>query len=195
VSIALAMLFQEVLLLIFGGNYRSTPTFITGFLEIAGVRVSYQHFIAIGTCLIILLGVWLLLKTRLGNVIKAVAQDREVSNLMGINPDRICILIMAISVIIAGIASVVIGPIFMVHPLMWMNTLVVVMAAAVLGGLGSIKGSVIAALILGFTEVVIVNLIPGGSFLRGAGSLCVMIAVLIVKPEGLFGIIFEEERL
>jgi len=124
-----------------------------------------------------------------------VAQDREIANLMGINVDRVYILTMVISVALAGIACAVVSPIFMVHPLMWVHSLIIVLAAAVLGGLGSIRGSVIAAFILAFTEVAVVTLVPGGSFLRGAVSLGVMIMVLIVKPEGLFGIVFEEERL
>jgi len=196
ISVALAILFQELFLLIFGGDYRRIPPFVTGFLEIAGVRVTYQHFIAIGICLITLISVGLLLsKTKLGYAIRAVAQDREIANLMGINVDRVYILTMVISVALAGIACAVVSPIFMVHPLMWVHSLIIVLAAAVLGGLGSIRGSVIAAFILAFTEVAVVTLVPGGSFLRGAVSLGVMIMVLIVKPEGLFGIVFEEERL
>ena len=112
-----------------------------------------------------------------------------------INIDKIYILVMLISIALAGIASALVSPIFMVHPFMWMDSLIVVLAAAILGGLGSIKGSIIAAFILGFTEVAVVSLVPGGSFLRGAASLGIMILVLIIMPEGLFGTVFEEERL
>ena len=69
------------------------------------------------------------------------------------------------------------------------------LAAVVLGGLESIKGSVIAAFILGFAETAVIYLVPGGGFLRGAVSLSVMVVVLMVRPEGLFGVLFEEERL
>ena len=82
-----------------------------------------------------------------------------------------------------------------VHPLMWLQPLVIVLSAVVLGGLGSIKGSVLAAFILGFAETIVVFLVPGGSFLRGAVSLSVMVVILLARPEGLFGIVFEEERL
>lgn len=196
ISIALAILFQEIFLRIFGGHYRNIPPFFIGFLEFGGVRITYQHFIAIGTCPIILIAVWMLLtKTKLGITIRAVAQDREIANLMGISVDRIYVLTIVISLALAGIPSAIVVPIFMLHPYMWTSPLIIVLAAAVLGGLGSIKGSIIGAFILGFTEVAFITLVPGGSFLRGAVSLGVMIAVLIGRPEGLYGVIFEEERL
>jgi len=68
------------------------------------------------------------------------------------------------------------------------------MAVVVLGGLGSLKGSFIAAYILGFAEALVVFVIPMGSFLKGSVALPIMILVLLVRPEGLFGVAFEEER-
>ena len=77
---------------------------------------------------------------------------------------------------------------------MWMHPLIMMMAVVVLGGLGSIKGSFIAAYILGFSEALVVFLIPMGAFLKGSVALSIMILVLLVRPEGLFGVAFEEER-
>ena len=196
ISVALAMLFQEVLLLIFGGHYRGVPPFAKGFVDIFGSRISYQHLFAIGTSGLILLGLWVLLsKTRLGNAIRAVSQDRVIANLMGINVNRIFMIVMAISVSLAGFAGAVVAPIYMVGPLMWIQPLTIVLAAVVLGGLGSIGGCVAGALILGYTETIVTFLVPGGAFLRGAVSLSIMVLVLLIRPEGLFGVVFEEERL
>jgi len=196
ISVALAMLFQEILLLIFGGHYRGVPPFATGFIDILGSRISYQHIFAIFTSALILLGLWMLLsKTRLGNAIRAVAQDRAIANLMGINVNRIFTIVMAISVSLAGLAGAVVAPIYMVGPLMWIQPLTIILAAVVLGGLGSIGGCVAGALILGYTETIVTFLVPGGGFLRGAVSLSIMVLVLLIKPEGLFGVVFEEERL
>ena len=75
------------------------------------------------------------------------------------------------------------------------SIIIIVLAVVVLGGLESLKGSIIAAFILGFAETTVTFLVPGGSFLRGAVSLSIMVIVLMVKPEGIFGIVFEEERL
>jgi branched-chain amino acid transport system permease protein len=196
ISIAVAMLFQEILLLIFGGQYNGIPPFFSGFVRMWGINITYQHLLAIGATVVTLVGIWFLLtKTKLGIKIRCVSQDKEIANLMGINVGWICTLTMGISALLAGIASAIIAPIFMVHPLMWVNPLIITLAAVVLGGLGSIKGGAIAAFLLGFAETIVIFLFPQGSFLRGAISLSTMIAVLLVRPQGLFGIVFEEELL
>jgi branched-chain amino acid transport system permease protein len=77
---------------------------------------------------------------------------------------------------------------------MWMHPLIMMMAVVVLGGMGSIKGSFVGAYILGFAEALVVFLIPMGAYLKGSVALTIMILVLLMRPEGLFGIAFEEER-
>jgi len=196
ISIAIAMLLQEILLMIFGGTYRSIPSFIEGFVEIGGTRISSQQLFAVGSTAIILVGLWLWLsKTKIGNAIRAVAQDPETANLMGITVSHIYVIVMAVSAGLAGIAGVVMAPIHMISPLMWGHPIVIVLASIVLGGMGSLGGSVIGALILGYVETLVVFLVPGGSFMGGAVSLAIMVLVLLVRPEGLFGVFFEEERL
>jgi branched-chain amino acid transport system permease protein len=78
---------------------------------------------------------------------------------------------------------------------MWISPLLVILASIVLGGLGSLRGSIVAAFLLAYVETAVVFLIPLGSFLKEAVLLAVMAAVLLAKPEGLFGLVFEEERL
>ncbi|MCL0102399.1 branched-chain amino acid ABC transporter permease [Dehalococcoidia bacterium] len=196
ISVGVAILFQEVLLIGFGGHFRGIDPFVRGFVEIAGIRATYQQVIAIATSLVALVAIRLLLsKTRVGNAIRAVAEDREIANVMGIDVSRMCVITMGISVVLATVAGAVVAPIFMVHPLMWMHPLTIVLAAVVLGGLGSIKGSILGAFILGFAETAVVFLVPMGAFLRGAVGLSVMVVVLLLRPEGLFGVVFEEERL
>jgi branched-chain amino acid transport system permease protein len=196
ISTAVAVLFQEVLLIRFGGHFRGIDPFIRGFVEIAGIRATYQQMIAIVASLVALGAIWLLLsRTRVGNAIRAVAEDREIANVMGIDVSRICVITIGISTVLAAVAGAVVAPIFMVHPLMWMHPLTIILAAVVLGGLGSIKGSILGAFILGFAETAVVFLVPAGAFLRGAVGLGAMVVILLLRPEGLFGIVFEEERL
>ena len=196
ISIAVAMFFQETLLAIFGDEARGIPPIVKGFIEIAHSRVTYQHLITLGVCIAILLSIWALLsKTRLGLAMRAISQNSTIANVMGIDVSRINMITTAISVGFAAISGIVAVPIFMLSPLMWVHPLIIVLAAVVLGGLGSVKGSVIGAFILGFAETIVIFLVPRGSYLGGTVSLCFMVAVLIVRPEGLFGIVFEEERL
>jgi len=194
-TIALAMVIQEALLIAFGGHYLGVPPLVSGYATIAGVKVTYQHLLALSVAVLALFGVWvLLMKTKLGLALRSTAQDREVANLMGINEARVAMITMGISVMMAGIAGAVVVPLFVLDPHMWMHPLIMMLAIVVLGGLGSIKGSFVGAYIMAFAEVLVVFLIPMGAFLKGSVALSIMILVLLIRPEGLFGVAFEEER-
>lgn len=198
VTIALAMVIQETIAnpsIGYGGGFQGVPSLISGYTKILGTKVLYQQILTFGVVLIILLGTWaLLMKTRLGIAIRSTAQDREVANLMGINVTRTGMITMAISVALAAIAGALVAPLQVLGPHMWMHPLVMVLAVVVLGGLGSIKGSLLGAFILGFAETMVVVLVPTGAYLKGAVALAVMLVVILIRPQGLFGISFEEER-
>jgi len=194
-TIALAMAMQEIMLLLFTGDFLSVPSLIEGFFTIFGVKVFYQQLLTFGLVLLILAALRvLLMKTKLGLAIRSTAQDREVANLMGINESRAAMITMGITVGLAGLAGAVVVPLTILEPFMWMHPLIMMMAVVVLGGLGSLKGSFVGAYILGFAEALVVFLIPKGAFLKGSVALSVMILVLLIRPEGLFGVSFEEER-
>ena len=194
-TIALAMIFQEAMLLIFTGDYLTVSALIEGYFILFGVKIFYQQVLTFGVVLVLLAVLWfLLMKTKLGLAIRSTAEDREVANLMGMNDSRLAMITMGISVALAGFTGAVIAPLTVLSPYMWMEPLILMMAVVVLGGLGSIKGSFVAAYILGFTEALVVFLIPKGAFLKGSVALSIMILVLLLRPEGLFGIAFEEER-
>ena len=194
-TIALAIALQEVMLLIFSGDYLSVPALVAGYFSIFEVKIFYQQLVTVVAALLILAALRaLLMKTKLGLAIRSTAQDREVANLMGMNESRVAMLTVAISIALAGFTGAVIVPLTIVEPFMWLHPLVMMMAVVVLGGLGSIKGSFFAAYILGFAEALVVFVLPMGAFLKGSVALSIMILVLLIRPEGLFGIAFEEER-
>jgi len=194
-TIALAMAMQEIMLLIFTGDFLGVPHLIQGHRKIFGVKIAYQQLLTVAAALLVLALVWaLLFKTRVGLAIRSTAQDREVANLMGMNDSRVAMITMGVSVGLAAFTGAVIAPLTIVNPFMWMHPLIMMMAVVVLGGMGSIKGSFVGAYILGFAEALVVFLIPMGAFLKGSVALSIMIAVLLIRPEGLFGVAFEEER-
>jgi branched-chain amino acid transport system permease protein len=194
-GLVLGIAAQELMLIFYGGQFRSLIRVAPGTLQLGDAVISNQHILALSAVMLSLLGVWFLLfKSRLGIPIRAVAQDREVANLMGIPESRIAVLTMAVSVALAVIAAAMVAPLGVIDPLMWLHPLVIVLTAVILGGLGSIKGSIIAAFILAFVEVSLVFLAPGAAFLRGAVSMFVMLTVLMLKPEGLYGVFMEGER-
>jgi branched-chain amino acid transport system permease protein len=142
-----------------------------------------------------LLATWFFLyRTRTGLAIRATANDLEVANLMGMNVHRVAMVTVAFSVGLAAIAGVVVTPVTPVHPQMWLEPLVTMLAIVVLGGIGSLKGSLIGALIIAYVEAITVFALPAGAYLKGAVALLIMVFVLLARPEGLFGVAFEEER-
>jgi len=196
ITIALALLFEQLMLLFYGAHYLSTPYLIGGFTEILGVRVLNQHLLTLGIVAVVIIVVWLLLsKTKLGIAIRATAQDAEVANLMGISVPRTLLLTMGIATALAAVAGIAVAPLWTIYPYMWTSPLMMVMVIVILGGLGNIKGSFIGAFIIALVEVLVVSLLPSGSFLKMVFAMLVMVIVLVVRPGGLFGIVFEEERL
>ncbi len=194
-TLATAVLLQEAMLLFFGGHYRLVPAAFRGYTTVLGVRVGNQELATLVLAAVSLIGTrFLLAHTRLGLAIRAAAQDREVANLMGINVNRVTSIVMGLGFLLAALAGAAVAPLFTVEPHKWMHPLVIVLAAVVLGGLGSLKGSLIGALTLAFAEVLVVFLVPGGSYLRTAVALLIMVAVFLFRPEGLFGSSIAEER-
>jgi len=194
-TIALAMIFQEIMSLIFTSSFLSVPALIKGFFIILGVKVFFQQLLTFCAALLIMAALWVFLaRTKLGLAIRSTAQDREVANLMGIDEARVAMVTMGLSVGLASFTGAIVVPLTVLEPHMWGTPLVMMMAVVVLGGLGSLKGSFIGAYILGFAEALVVFLAPMGAFLKGSVALAIMILVLIIRPEGLFGVSFEEER-
>ena len=194
-TIALALIFQELMLFTFGGHFLGIPSTLEGAVRLLGVSIPYQRLLILVVAGIMLVAVWFLLyRTRLGLAIRATANDLEVASLMGMNVHRVAMATVALSVALAAVAGVVVAPVFVVDPFMWLAPLVTMLAIVVLGGLGSLKGSLIGALVIGYVEAITVFAVPAGAYLKGAVALVIMVAVLLVRPEGLFGVAFEEER-
>jgi branched-chain amino acid transport system permease protein len=194
-TIALAYVFQELMLFSFGGHFLGIPSTLEGGARFFGVSIPYQRMLILVVAAAMLLLTWFVLyRTRLGLAIRATANDLEVANLMGMNVHRVAMASVALSVSLAAIAGVVVAPVFVVDPFMWLSPLVTMLAIVVLGGLGSLKGSLIGALVIGYVEAITVFAVPAGAYLKGAVALAIMVVVLLVRPEGLFGVAFEEER-
>jgi branched-chain amino acid transport system permease protein len=194
-TIALALIFQETMLRLFGGHYLGIPSAIEGVANVLGIAIPWQRLLILIVAGAMLAATWFLLyRTRLGLAVRATANDLEVANLMGMDVNRVAMATVGISVALAAVAGVSVAPVFVVDPFMWLSPLVTVLSIVVLGGLGSIYGSIVGALVIGYVEAITVFALPQGAFLKGAVALSIMVMVLLVRPEGLFGVAFEEER-
>ncbi|MDH4367761.1 MAG: branched-chain amino acid ABC transporter permease [Dehalococcoidia bacterium] len=195
-TVALAMVFEELMLEFFTSQYQSVYSYIPGYQEILGVRVLNQHLLTLGVVVAVIIIVRLILtKTKLGVAVRATADDAEVASLMGISVPRTLMITMGIATALAGVAAITVAPLWTIYPNMWTPPLVMVMVIVVLGGLGSVKGSIIGAFIIALVETLIITQLSRYIYLTTVFATVVMAVVLVVRPGGLFGVMFEEEKL
>ena len=143
----------------------------------------YRLFIS-GVCIALAVALYLLIsKTRLGMKIRAGAFNRDMAESLGVNIKLIHAIVFALGVGLAAVAGMVAAPVSSVYPNMGSSVLIMCFVVVVIGGIGSVRGALIAALLVGFVDTFGKVLLP-----QAAGMLVYMLmaAVLLWKPEGLF---------
>ena len=186
ITLAVALMVEQVLLLVFGSEARNVPSMVNATYHFAGVDISAQRLLALGGGICILTGLWLFMQhTRLGTAILAISQDAEAAQYMGIPSDRIYSIVMGLSAGIAAAAGILVAPFQTVIPGMGLLPLVKAFAIVVVGGLGSIPGSIVGALLLGYTETIIAFKIS--IEWSQIVSVAAVLITLILRPAGFFG--------
>jgi branched-chain amino acid transport system permease protein len=186
ITLAVALMVEQVLLLVFGSEARNVPSMANATYHFAGVDISAQRLLALAGGICILTGLWLFMQhTRLGTAILAISQDAEAAQYMGIPTDRIYSIVMGLSAGIAAAAGILVAPFQTVIPGMGLLPLVKAFAIVVVGGLGSIPGSIVGALLLGYTETIIAFKIS--IEWSQIVSVAAVLITLILRPAGFFG--------
>ncbi|MFW9821085.1 MAG: branched-chain amino acid ABC transporter permease, partial [Candidatus Thorarchaeota archaeon] len=162
------------------------PDIFNRYVTVLGVNLQIHWFIILGAALIIVILITLFInKTRIGKSIRAVSQDREAAMLMGINADRMLMYTIMISGFLAGVAAVLFVPVDVVAPYKGWPILTNAIAVVVLGGMGSLPGSVVGGFIIGYARIATNYLIdPVYSSLI---PVIVIIIILVIRPQGIFG--------
>jgi branched-chain amino acid transport system permease protein len=143
----------------------------------------YRLFMS-GVCLVLALGLYLLIsKTRLGMKIRAGAFNREMTESLGVNIRLIHSVVFALGIGLASIAGMIAAPVSSIYPNMGGQVLIMCFVVVVIGGIGSVRGALIAALLVGLVDTFGKVLLPQAS---GMLVYVLMAAVLLYKPEGLF---------
>jgi branched-chain amino acid transport system permease protein len=124
-------------------------------------------------------------KTKAGKAMRAVSQDFEAAQVLGISTGRIFSLAMGVSCALAAAGGALIGPIYYINPYMGVEPIMKAFAAVILGGLGSLPGAVIGGFIIGLAETFVSTYV--GPHFALLVVFLIMIGVLIAKPTGLFG--------
>jgi branched-chain amino acid transport system permease protein len=143
----------------------------------------YRLFMS-GVCIVLALGLYFLIsRTRLGMKIRAGAFNRDMAEALGINIRRIHAIVFALGVGLATVAGMIAAPVSSVYPNMGSQVLIMCFVVVVIGGIGSVRGALIAALLVGLVDTFGKVLVPT---LAGMLVYMLMAAVLLWKPEGLF---------
>jgi branched-chain amino acid transport system permease protein len=186
ITLAMSLLIEQVLFLTFGSETQNVQSLVSDKVTVFDVDISGQRLLAFGVSVVLISGLWLFIqRTRLGNAILAVSQDAEGAQYMGININRVFASVMGLSAALAAAAGVLAAPFSKVEPGMGLLPMTKAFSIVILGGLGSIRGSLLAAVVLGFSETFVGYLIS--SSLTELVSLIVILLVLILRPAGLFG--------
>lgn len=185
-TLALSYVLQTVVVQVFGPGGQSVGTPLRGVLRVEGAVLPWQRVTVIGVAAIVVVLLWLFLqRTRTGRAIRAVSQNERGALLQGVNIRAVGALTLALGSLIAGGAGAAMAPIAGVNPFMGVDALWKAFIIIIVGGIGSIWGAVAAAILFGSFDTLISSL-GQGRFLALSDAV-VMLAVLAVKPSGLFG--------
>jgi len=186
ISLAIALVVEQVLFLSFGSEYRNVPSFIEQKYVVGGADVAGQRLLTLLVAVVSIGGLYLFIqRTRLGSAILAISQDPEAAQYMGIPSDRIFGIVMALSAGLAALAGIMAGPFLSVQPSMHLLPIVKAFAIVVVGGLGSIPGSIVAALMLGYAETFVAYGIS--TAWTEIVSVAATLLMLVLRPAGFFG--------
>ncbi len=186
ISLAVSLVVEQALFLIFGSEYRNVPSFIDTKYHIGGVDVAGQRLLTLVVAVAAIGALYAFIqRTRLGSAILAISQDPDAAQYMGIPSDRIFGVVMAMSAGLAALAGIMAGPFLSVQPSMHLLPIVKAFAIVVVGGLGSIPGSIVAALMLGYAETLVAYGIS--TSWTEIVSVAATLLMLVLRPAGFFG--------
>jgi branched-chain amino acid transport system permease protein len=187
-SYGLILVLDEIRHILFGKDVHSVsaPEFLRGSFKLTDV-LSYQNYrLALcAFCLAVAILIFLIIaKTRIGMIVRAGAENRDMTRALGIRSDLVNRLVFATGIMLAALAGIVVAPLSTVYPGMGDQMLILSFVVVVLGGIGSVTGALIGALLVGFADTF------GQVFFPAFASISiylVMAAILLWRPHGIMG--------
>ena len=191
-AMGLSTTYQNLANVIWGSKFKQLPKlFKTTSLNLGGVFIGTSDLLCLSIAIVVLVILLLIInKTRFGLHVRAVACNGRTASLLGIKIDRVIALVFLLAGALAGLAGVMYGMKYNVYPTMG-NVGIKAFIASVIGGLGSVPGVIIGAMLLGLIETVVSGYISSG--LRDLISFSLLIAILLIRPSGLFGVDVQEK--
>jgi len=171
--------------------FTSQPAYYTKALQIAlrlgaGLRATPDQLLSLAVGAVLVIAIHLLLtRTAIGRSMRAVSENQQLAGVVGIDVRRVIRMVWVLGAGLASIAGIMAGLLVQIRPQMGLDLLLPLFAAAILGGIGSVPGAMIAGLIVGLAEALTVQLI--GAEWRAAVAFVILVAILLLRPQGLFG--------
>ena len=186
VTFALFLILEDVTKLVWGVNplYVSEPYMLFGTVDIGTLSYVGYDFMLVLVAIVVGYGVWWgLNRTRIGKLVLAVIHSEEIASSMGVNVSRIYTIAFAAGIFLAALGGALTAPMISVQPGVSVGVIIVSFAVVIIGGLGSIPGAAVGALIVGIARSSAVHLMPVAELFS---VYLVMAVVLMFRPEGLF---------
>ncbi len=185
-TFGVGVVLEDVLKIVFGANPLRVEAPISGATEVVGLFFPNYRLFVMGFGGLLIAGVWLLVfRTPLGAIVRAAAFDRHMSASLGVPVARVYAGTFAFGVALAGLAGVLLAPIYSVFPTMGRDFVLIAFSVVIIGGMGSIKGAVLAGLLL--TQVQSISSLFISPVWSDPLLFGIMVLVLMWRPQGLFG--------
>jgi len=191
-AMGLSTTYQNLANVIWGSKFKQLPRiFSVMTLNIGGVFIGTTDLLCLAVAIVVLVALLLIInKTRFGLHVRAVACSGRTARILGVRIDRVIAIVFMLAGALAGLAAIMYGMKYNVYPTMG-NVGLKAFIASVIGGLGSVPGAIVGAVLLGFIETVVSGYISSG--LRDLISFSLLILILLVRPAGLFGVDVQEK--
>ena len=185
-TFGVAMVLEDGYKIVWGANPIKPSAPITGASEFLGVMFPNYRLFLMGFGSVLIFAVWALIyKTQIGAIVRAAAHDKQMSSSLGIPVLQVYALTFAFGVALAGLAGVLLAPIYSVFPTMGRDFILLAFSVVIVGGLGSIKGAVVAGILL--TQLQSISSLYISPVWSDPLVFSVMVIVLMFKPSGLYG--------
>lgn len=185
-SVGISLIIQSASWIVFGAQEKTVPSVFPGVVEFAAIRIPIERLAAAGVALLLVGALyWLVYRTKTGLAMRAIEEDEETARMLGVNANRIAAIAVGLGFVLAAIGGMFVAPIYSINPGMGLDAILMCFIIVIIGGLGSITGTVLAGLLIGVLQSI-------GAIALGAETAHIlvfvaMILVLVVRPAGLLG--------
>jgi branched-chain amino acid transport system permease protein len=188
-TFGLAIVLENIVLVSpLGSTHRSLPTLFPGVWQVGPLFLITEQIYLFIIAVVALALLFAIIKyTRLGMAMRAVAQDQDTAELMGVRSDRVYAITFAVSAGLAGLAGSLLAPIFTVYPTVGWQPFLLAFIVVIIGGLGSVQGTLFAALLIGVLESVSITFVSEQT--TSILLFVAMIVILTAKPTGFAGVV------